>query len=67
MKDGIAFIVFTLLILATFWLYYPKCSNCVTDVIYNPKDSSWHLDIATDKDTVEVPVDAQTAAKFTRR
>lgn len=36
----------------------------VTDVIYNPKDSSWHLDIVTGKDTVEVPINAITAAKF---
>lgn len=39
----------------------------IIDVIYSPKDSSWHLDIATDKDTVEVPVNAQTAAKFIRK
>lgn len=38
--------------------------NYVTDVIYSPKDSSWHLDIKAGKDTVEVPVNAETAAKF---
>lgn len=54
--------------ICTIWLlntYLPvKRVDKVTDIIYNPKDSSWHLDIATGKDTVEVPVNAQTAAKF---
>lgn len=62
-------IAIVLWIIGFYWLLIDKDmkydnENRVTDVIYSPKDSSWHLDIKAGKDTVEVPVNVQIAAKF---